>query len=412
MLTESMRRNVLYITVSQHDSGIFEAVRNLKINREKDMPNLLVLSSGGNGHVPLPLLKQPEEPFPPTPMSSRRYFVSFIGSANMFNKGARKPMKAQTEKWAEKTKKEVLVHLGGLKNWREIMQNSTLTFVPRGFGRNSFRCTEVLQMGRVPIYVWNDIPWTFYPNLWDNEIIGFSAQVGKIEETLDHIAKDVSLEQLERMEEKILSMRDTHFTYEGVMDQISKFMTGRDGGSDLRCTVYPYSRSKKRPRLLRANRWWTSRTTFLLTGRLFDSFPKDFCCGAREHREAAVAHGALPKLLALLNAEGEVVSAAAAQTLRNIAADRSGALAIQHCGGIPALLHCAQIPGSPVAWRAASALANLAEWPELVPTLQEAGTVAILEKLGGQIPSNLSASQPASPKKVTAASPSCVDDGG
>lgn len=35
---------------------------------------------------------------------------------------------------------------------------------------------------RVPIYVWNDIPWTFYPNLWDNEIIGFSAQVGKIEE--------------------------------------------------------------------------------------------------------------------------------------------------------------------------------------------------------------------------------------
>lgn len=26
-----------------------------------------------------------------------------------------------------------------------------------------------------------------------------------------------------------------------------------------------------------------------------------------------------------------------------------------------------------MAWRAASALANLAEWPELVPTLQEAG---------------------------------------
>jgi len=261
MLTESMRRNVLYITVSQHDSGIFEAVRNLKINREKDMPNLLVLSSGGNGHVPLPLLKQPEEAFPPTPMSSRRYFVSFIGSANMFNKGARIPMKEQTEKWASKTNKEVLVHLGGMKNWREIMQNSTLTFVPRGFGRNSFRCTEVLQMGRVPIYVWNDIPWTFYPNLWDKEIIGFSAQVGKIEETLDHIAKDVSLEQLERMEEKILSMRDTHFTYEGVMDQISKFMTGRDGGSDLRCTVYPYAR-KKRPRLLRVNRWWLQFRAF------------------------------------------------------------------------------------------------------------------------------------------------------
>ena len=41
--------------------------------------------------------------------------------------------------------------------------------------------------------------------------------------------------------------------------------------------------------------------------------------------------------------------------------------------GIPALLHCAALPESPsVAWRAASALANLAEWPELVATLQEA----------------------------------------
>ena len=49
------------------------------------------------------------------------------------------------------------------------------------------------------------------------------------------------------------------------MDQISKFMTGRDGGSDLRCTVYPYAR-KKRPRLLRVNRWWLQFRAFRWSG--------------------------------------------------------------------------------------------------------------------------------------------------
>ena len=44
--------------------------------------------------------------------------------------------------------------------------------------------------------------------------------------------------------------------------------------------------------------------------------------------------------------------------------------------GIPQLLALAQQPGAPPppgAWRAASALANLAEWPELVAELREAG---------------------------------------
>lgn len=57
---------------------------------------------------------------------------------------------------------------------------------------------------------------------------------------------------------------------------------------------------------------------------------------------------------------------------------------------------------------------NLPVTPKIIPAASQAGTVAILEKLGGQIPSNLSASSPAqpAPKKSRTASPSCVDDGG
>ena len=60
------------------------------------------------------------------------------------------------------------------------MLGSNLFFCEKCIANVSFVTPQ--RRFRVPIYVWNDIPWTFYPNLWDNEIIGFSAQVGKIEE--------------------------------------------------------------------------------------------------------------------------------------------------------------------------------------------------------------------------------------
>ncbi|CAJ1453947.1 unnamed protein product, partial [Effrenium voratum] len=114
---------------------------------------------------------------------------------------------------------------------------------------------------------------------------------------------------------------------------------------------------------------------------------RDYCCGAREHRDLAVRFGAVPRLLRLLEVQQEV-AAAAAQTLRNIAADRPGAEAVAGAGGIPALVALCGA-GSDCAFRAAAALANLAEVPELVPKLKEAGAVSALRSLSGQIPSSL-----------------------
>lgn len=64
-----------------------------------------------------------------------------------------------------------------MSNWKEIIWNSSLCLAPRGWGRNSFRTAELLRMGRVPIYLWNDEPWMFYKELWDKELIGFNTQL-------------------------------------------------------------------------------------------------------------------------------------------------------------------------------------------------------------------------------------------
>eukprot|EP00439_Symbiodinium_sp_Y106_P067273 s3940_g11.t1 len=117
---------------------------------------------------------------------------------------------------------------------------------------------------------------------------------------------------------------------------------------------------------------------------------RDFCCGAKEHRNAARRCGAVSRLLCLLGGECSEVVAAAAQTLRNLAADRAGATAVCEEGGVPLLLDVAKRGQSfPEAWRAASALANVAEFPELAPAVREAGAVPVLRSLSGQLPSSL-----------------------
>eukprot|EP00435_Cladocopium_sp_Y103_P051704 s1805_g16.t1 len=211
MLKRKMRKTVLYVTVSQHDLGVFGGAK-LSTFPQSDMPNLFVFSAGGFGHVPVPLLKQPEPPLPNIPIASRRYFVSFVGSG-WTNRGVRQTMQSVAQTWGNKTHREVFVTLHGMNNWTEILVNSSVTLTPRGFGRSSFRAGEMLQMGRVPLYIWDDVPWSFYRELWDQELIGFSVQIKGLEKMLDHVA-EVGFEKLQSMEEKIISMRNTHFSYE------------------------------------------------------------------------------------------------------------------------------------------------------------------------------------------------------
>ena len=90
-------------------------------------------------------------------------------------------------------------------------------------------------MGLVPIHIYSDFPWIYYGKLWEK--IGFLTNCTDLPSLLTRIAKNES--QLIPMEERIRSMRESHFLPQGVMDQISRFMTGREGGGDLRCQKLP-----------------------------------------------------------------------------------------------------------------------------------------------------------------------------
>ena len=87
-LRKSLRPDVAYITVVLRAKGLVSN-RGLATNRAEmthimeHIPNVLVLSSGGYGHVPVPLLRHSEEllqkPFF-KPMKERELLVSYMGS--------------------------------------------------------------------------------------------------------------------------------------------------------------------------------------------------------------------------------------------------------------------------------------------------------------------------------------------
>ena len=46
--------------------------------------------------------------------------------------------------------------------WRDVMADSLFNLAPRGYGRSSFRLSEIVQLGHVPLHVWDDTPWLPY----------------------------------------------------------------------------------------------------------------------------------------------------------------------------------------------------------------------------------------------------------
>jgi hypothetical protein len=37
-----------------------------------------------------------------------------------------------------------------------------VNLAPRGYGRSSYRFAEIVQVGRIPVYMFNDFPWASY----------------------------------------------------------------------------------------------------------------------------------------------------------------------------------------------------------------------------------------------------------
>lgn len=234
-----LRPNVPYITVSQNDQGLPAGSDLMAMNL---IPNLLVLSAGGYGHVPIPLFKQKEKRRNhQIPVSDRSIVVSYVGSLVHAPANFREVVHHQLESWSNKPSPPLSgdfsyrYYMGD--DWREIMADSRFSLSPRGFGRTAYHVVETWQMGLIPIHVYADVAWMPYQHLLGE--IAFATDLEHLQEIMVHL-QSLSVQEIERIEERIVSMQDSHFSKTGVMQQIHHFMLmSNHQRSDLVCQKLP-----------------------------------------------------------------------------------------------------------------------------------------------------------------------------
>lgn len=296
-LVRALRPDVMYVTVSQANKGL-EAV---KVRH----PNVLVLSAGGEGNVPIPLIKgKIARQSPPllTP-SSFTFDVSFMGNighdytrvktmsilrdvVREFNDNAltsnssttatrsttttatagKSDRNSTTATYAQSESKppqpqaqiRFSVQAATENNtlWQQVMSNTIFNLAPRGYGRASFRLAEIVQIGRIPVYVYNDVPWIPYAGTPAGcDTLGFVVRDSfyDLHAFVEKVGALLNMEN-DRNKNQINSMLDaverhrSEYTYKGVLRQIELFFKdpldssglGVDGGGYLRCAHTPH----------------------------------------------------------------------------------------------------------------------------------------------------------------------------
>jgi hypothetical protein len=144
-----LRPDVMYLTVSQDDQGIFSQLAFLR-------PNILSLSAGGFGHIPIPLIKG-ELNYTEAPKTFE-WDVGFFGSLRP--RLSRSTILSEIERTLQK--EHMKFRIAPSNAWEHDISRSKYNLAPRGFGRSSYRLAEIIQIGRIPVYLYDDISWLPY----------------------------------------------------------------------------------------------------------------------------------------------------------------------------------------------------------------------------------------------------------
>lgn len=178
----ALPKHLRYFAISQHDDAIKESLPQ----------NTVVFSAGGNsGGIPIPLVCSR------IPLSSKvdcvkDIFCSFVGSITHNTReqmcnylGCDNDFTIITDVWKwniDKQKQD---------NFLSVMSRSKFTLCPRGYGAQSFRFYEALQLGSVPIYIHDDTVWKPYNDEVDWNKFCVSIHIKEIS-SLKHILKQIT----------------------------------------------------------------------------------------------------------------------------------------------------------------------------------------------------------------------------
>lgn len=219
-----LRKDFVYITVSSNDLGI----EGLYKRYSTPLPqNLFVISASGKGHVPCLMHLQDIYPVSFLP---QKYSIVFAGKLTRWQ---RKRIVNESTHYLGK-----IFYSNRTSDWLLKYRQSGLIMSPRGYARGCFRTAEILQLGMIPVMIFDDYPWVPYMNSsfpWKD--VGFIYLRKEIPQ-MAKMVKEISQKRINFMRSVILKYRNSHFTLNATLNQIDMFMKYGFAMSDLRCTQF------------------------------------------------------------------------------------------------------------------------------------------------------------------------------
>jgi hypothetical protein len=212
-----------YFTVVQWDDGPL-------LNIPKDT----IIFGACSGTIPLPLIYEDVSNkllnigyyfyesrivYPKNKFTDKNIFCSFVGSKthnvrekmiNILNNNDKYLIFSKG--WNPNIKDgeaQVFIH---------ITSQSKFALAPRGYGRSSFRFFEILQLGTIPIYIYDDIEWLPYKEFINYDDICISIHESQIEQ-LDIILSEITEQRYNSMIENYIRLSH-YFTLEGMSNYI------------------------------------------------------------------------------------------------------------------------------------------------------------------------------------------------
>ncbi len=202
----SLDKSKSYFAVSQHDDAI----------KEHLPPNTKKFCAGGNqGGIPLPLICSRIPNQQDLCKINKEIFCSFVGSITH-------PIRQSMVKLLEGDTKYKLtyrywtnnVSKNDMDNFIFTTANSKFTLCPRGYGKNSFRTYESMQLGSIPVYIYDD-DWRPFKDFinWDEFSVSIHhTKLPKLKEILESFTP----QQIELMSENCKIFYEKYFTLESV----------------------------------------------------------------------------------------------------------------------------------------------------------------------------------------------------
>jgi hypothetical protein len=198
---DSLPEDKKYHTISQYDDGVGVDFKG------KDVL-IFDMSKTGTNRVPIPLIGQPH---PYTFSGEKKYLANFIGSHTH-------PIREKVFAMVGTEGLYISDKPHDIETYCRIISESYFTLAPRGYGINSFRISEALQYGSVPVYISDEFLFPF-----DNFKCGISIEV--------HPSDDISDLLLRTLDVGLLfdwsgneELYKQYFTYEGCREQILKYL--------------------------------------------------------------------------------------------------------------------------------------------------------------------------------------------